>query len=206
MPDPITGSLAAVGLLGGAQVFGANKAANAADKAANLQAQSGRDAIQANKEALQIAREDSQPFRQFGSDQIPALQALLTQQGQADYLNNSPIFQAALKSAQTSFQGSQAARGMLSSGGTVKGLFDRYTSTALPFLQDQKQSLFNALQLGQSAAAGQASATLGTATNNGNILTDIGAARAAGAVGKANAINQGLTGLTSLATTGLGLL
>lgn len=204
MPDPISGGLLVGGAVLGGQVLGAKNGADAAKDAANIQAQAGSEAIAAGKEASAIARADQQPFTQFGASNIPALQALLTPDGQQSFLQNSPIFQAALKNANTATVGNAAVRGRLNSGDTQARLAQNYTATALPFLQQQQSSLFNALQLGQAAASGQAANTLQTGANAQNLITDIGAARGAGLVGRANAINQGINGLTSLATFGLG--
>ena len=46
-----------------------------------------------------IGREDLQPFTEFGTGQIGALEDILTSEGQLDFLEGNPIFQAALRNA-----------------------------------------------------------------------------------------------------------
>jgi hypothetical protein len=62
--------------------------------------------------------------------------------------------------------------------------------------------LFNAAGIGQASAAGQANQSMMAGQNIGNTLTDIGAARAGGVVGAANAKAAGIKdivgGITSI--------
>lgn len=188
-----------------AGIYGANKSAKAAKSAANAQAQSGAESVAFQRESRDMARADLQPFRAFGQSNIGALQQLLTPQGQYDYLQSNPLFQAALDNANRSTMNIQAARGKLGSGDTLSALTRNTLTTAMPMIGQQQNALFNAVNLGQSSAAGQANTALTSGANIGNTLTDVGNARAAGVVGAANARSAGISNAANTLGQGLAL-
>lgn len=202
MPNP----LVAIGVLGVASTVGSavagEKGAKAAKKGAEIQAQAGLAAIEEAKQARETARADLQPYTQFGLTNLPALQGILSPTGQVDFLQNNPIFQASLKNLNDITLNNAAVRGRLAAGDTKQSFVNNWTAAALPILQNQQNALFNAVNLGQSSAAGQGNTALTTGQLVGNTLTDIGAARAGGIMGAANArsaaIGQGIRGITSL--------
>lgn len=167
----------------------------AAKNAANAQAQSGQQSIAFETESRDLARSDLQPFRDFGSSNIASLQNLLTPTGQYDYLKSNPLFQMGLDNANRATMNIQAARGKLGSGDTLLSLNNNALLSAMPLLDRQQNNLFNAVNMGQSAAAGQANTALTTGANIGNTITDIGNARAAGIIGAGNAQANALNGL-----------
>lgn len=179
-------------------------ARDAARRAAELQAGSATDAIGFQRETRDLAREDLQPFRQFGADQINPLLEMLTPQGQADFVNTNPLFEAALDSVNRATMNAQAARGKLGSGGTLQALQNNFLSTAMPFIGQQQNALFNAVNLGQSSASGQAN----TALNTGNFIADTmlqrGNALAAGRVGAQAARQEALNNLMSMGSQAMG--
>lgn len=168
---------------------------DAAKDAAKAQAQSGQQSIAFQRESRDLARSDLQPFRQLGQSNIEALQNLLTPTGQYDYLQNNPLFKAALDNANRATLNNQAARGKLGSGDTLSALSNNTLLAAQPLLGQQQNALFNAVNLGQSSAAGQANTALTSGANIGNTLTDIGNAKAAGIIGAGNAYSQQMQGL-----------
>lgn len=173
-------------------------AADASKDAAATQAASADKAIAFQEETRDLAREDLAPFKDFGASQINPLAALLTGQGQADYLQNNPLFTAALDSINTATMNNRAARGKLGSGGTLNALQNNYLATALPFIQDQRNALFNSVNLGQSSAAGQANTALSTGNNISDLNTQRGNALASGIAGSSAATTQGANNLMNL--------
>lgn len=160
----------------------------AAQKAAETQAESGRMAIEEAKAAREQSRADLQPFTQFGGGVLPQIQNLLTPEGQVAYLGESnPLFQAALANLNKQTSQQAAIRGRTGAGDTKQNYLQNWQAAAMPYLQNQQNMLFNAAGLGQSSAAGQANQSMIAGQNIGNTLTDIGAARAGGIVGAANA-------------------
>jgi hypothetical protein len=82
---------------------------------------------------------------------------------------------------------SAAAGSRLGSGNT------NLASTVVPQLQNQRfNQLFNVAGLGANVAAQQGTSALGTATNIGNLLGNIGEAQASGIINRSNAITGGL--------------
>lgn len=187
-------------------VYSGNKSAQAARDAANIQAQSGQAAIEEARAAREQSRADLQPFAQFGLQQLTPLAQMISPQGQVDYLQNSPIFQASLRNMNEQVLNNAAVRGRLNAGDTRQRFADNFQAAALPLLSYQTNNLFNAAQLGQASAAGQANSALTTGANIGGTLTDIGNARAAGLVGERNAKNQVFRDLTGAITSVYGAM
>lgn len=173
-------------------------AKDAAKSAAKAQAAAVDKSIAFQTETRDLAREDLSPFVQFGADQMNPLMQMLTSQGQADYVQNNPLFTAALDSVNKATMNNAAARGKLGSGGTLSALQNNYLATALPFIQDQRNALFNAVNMGQSSAAGQANTALSTGNSIADLYTQKGNAIAAGKVGAANARQQGVNNILDL--------
>ena len=67
-------AVAAAGIVGGASIYGANKASDAAKDAARMQGEAAAEATQFQREALEALRGDLDPYRQFGGGALTALQ------------------------------------------------------------------------------------------------------------------------------------
>lgn len=183
------------------QVTGQN-AKDAAREAAAVQKEAGLAAIEEARAARETARTDLMPYAQFGKQQLPALSSILNPQGQVDYLQNNPIFKASLANMNEQVLNNAAVRGRLNAGDTRQRFLENFQASALPLLSYQTNSLFNAANLGQSSAAGQAANGLNASQVIGSNITGIGNANAAGIVGVQNARNQAtkdiLGGITSI--------
>ena len=183
------------------QVTGQN-AKDAAREAAAVQKEAGLAAIEEARAARETARTDLMPYAQFGQQQLPALSSILNPQGQVDYLQNNPIFKASLANMNEQVLNNAAVRGRLNAGDTRQRFLENFQASALPLLSYQTNSLFNAANLGQSSAAGQAANGLNASQVIGSNIAGIGNANAAGIVGVQNARNQAtkdiLGGITSI--------
>lgn len=174
-------------VVGGA-VYSGNQQSKAARAAARAQEASGKLSIEEARAAREQSRADLQPFTKFGGGVLPQLQSLLTPEGQAAYVGeNNPLFQASLASLNKQTSQQSVIRGRTGAGDTKQDYLQNWQAAAMPYLQNQQNTLLNAAGLGQASAAGQASQSMIAGQNIGNTLTDIGAARAAGIVGEANA-------------------
>lgn len=175
-------------------------ASDAAADAADQQSETGQAAIDLQRETRDLARSDLAPFRNFGQSNISNLQALLSPQGQADYLRNNPLFTTALDQLNRQSNNTFLGRGKVgdATGQVVNNAF----LAGIPLLQGQTSNLFNAVNLGQASAAGQANTALTSGQSITDLLTGIGNSQAAGLVGGANAQQQGasnaLTGAAAL--------
>jgi len=178
-------------------------AADASQEAAKLQQQLGLEGIEEVRLAREQQRADLQPFTEFGAQNLPfAQEFLFDPQSQFDFLQSNPLFNLALENANRQTQQSAAARGRLSAGDTLQQLSNNVLLAAQPLIGQQSQNIFNALQLGQSSAAGTGAGALSSGTQIAELNTQIGNALAAGGVGAAQAQQQGAQNLLS---TGAGI-
>jgi hypothetical protein len=119
-------------------------------------------------------------------------------EAQKNFITNNPFFDALAKQSTDTLLNNQAARGKVGSGGTAQALQNSLLLLGNDLLNQnigQRQTIAN---MGESAAAQTGTATQNTAAGVGNTLEGIGNARAAGAVGSANAWNTALGGISSL--------
>lgn len=179
--------------------------ANSASKAGESQAGAARDAAQLSNEQYYQTREDQMPWMQAGERALNKLEGAVDytpfgmKQFQAD-----PGYGFRLSEGQKALERSAAARGGLISGGALKAAtrygqeagsqeytnaFNRYQTERAAKLQPL-QSLAG---VGQTTAANLGTAGAANAATMGNYLTGGAAASAAGQVGQANAITQGVS-------------
>ena len=207
MPEPvsaITGA-AAIGSAA-AGIFGANKAADSQKKASKKAAKLQREAL-----AQQMAL--VKPYVEAGKNALPEYQKLAPyenfgiKQFQAD-----PGYNFRMAEGMKELERSAAARGLLQSGGTLKGIQQygqnlasaEYQNAFGRYLTEREASMepYRYLTgLGQAAAAGQATNVGTTGANLAQIAMakgDVQAAQAAGmgrAIGNAfSSIGQGVGG------------
>lgn len=212
MPDPVTGTIAAVTV--GSSLLGANAAESAAETQANAAAASTAAQERMFERQLQL----QEPFRQAGlagQNRLLELLGLGGNAGAQDYgkyasaefgmdkFQADPGYAFRMAEGMKALERSAAARGGLLSGSALKGIerygqglaseeyqnaFNRYqtqrTNTLNPFasLAGVAQSSANTL----TGAAGQLGQSIGS-----NII-GAGNAMAAGQVGSANAIASGV--------------
>jgi hypothetical protein len=208
----VAAAVAGAGLAGAAISSGASKSA------ADTQAQAANNASQLQWQQFQQMQQNLQPYMQLGTNAIPGLQSQLGKLGGMNFsfnpteqqLENTPGYQFTLQQGLKGINNSLAAQGLNLSGAQAKAVSQFTTGLADQTYQQQYQ---NALQnfmtnygvqsdqynrqsglvgLGQNAAAGVGNAGLQTASQAGNFLTSGANAQAAGMIGSANAINQGL--------------
>ncbi len=154
----------------------------------------GRDQIAASnsqiqylQDAEQRSRADLAPFRQMGLDAMPGFQGLLSSQGQFDFLQSNPMFQAAIGNANNAINTNASATGKLNSGGTIDQLFQNYLATGDNFVNSQFNRLLSPVNIGQSAAAGSANMSNNFANQIGGAIGGQGDINAASRLGQQNA-------------------
>lgn len=185
------GSLGSAALIGGATLGSALIGSSAASKAAKIQAQ-----------AAQQARADMQPFMVPGQGAMASLARLYGidpttgayspdnafNQASLEAFQRSPDYQFALQSGIGALENSQAARGLLRSGSTLRGITQ--------FGQDLASQQFGNYRgaLGQLASIGA-----GAASGSGQLAMERGQAQASGIVGAGNAFAGALGSLGNYA-------
>lgn len=199
--------------------------ATAAETAAQLEAKTAKEALDWQKEMWNEIMGIQKPYQQAGLAALGKVSELaggfvaptgLTQE-------NDPGYQERLRLGTQALERSAAAKGGLLTGGTAKGL-ERYSQD---FASNEYANVYNRAMgeyvnkfnewaniagMGQTSANQLSSAGLQSATNQGNIamtsaaqqseaLQNAAAARASGYVGGANALSQGITGVTGGSAT-----
>ena len=187
----------------GGSLFGGGGGGDSSAEAARIQDQASRRAIRFQRETRDLARADLAPFREFGQGQLGALESILTPEGQMAYLESNPLFALGQENLNQQTANLAASQGRLNSGGTWQSLYNNALLAGQPLLQNQTTNLFNAANLGQSAAAGQANTAIATGQNISDLYTQQGNAQAAGVIGQANAEQQQFNNLLNLGSTAL---
>jgi hypothetical protein len=192
----------------GASLLGANSASDAASQ----QAAASQAALNAQKEMFDKQIELNKPFYDTGvaaNNRLAQMMGLnggsgeLTKTfGQTDF-QGDPGYQFRLGEGLKGVQNSAAARGSLLSGGTLKALqkygqdfaSNEYQNAYNRFNNDQttQYNRFAGLGGGGQTAANQLSSAAGNYGNaQSGLMTGVGNAQAAGAVGSANALMGGV--------------
>ena len=199
MPAPI---IAAAGIAAAGAIGGAAISASGANKAADKQKKAAKKAAQAQKDALAQQTALAKPYVEAGKNALAEYQKMAPyedfgmKQFQAD-----PGYNFRMAEGMKGLERSAAARGLLQSGGTLKGIQQygqnlasaEYDNAFSRYLSQREASMepYRYLTgLGQAAAAGQA-ANIGS---SGAALAEIAAARgnasAALAAGTGSAIGN----------------
>lgn len=200
----VTAAVVGGGAIGG-QAVAAERQKDAAEDAAKEQQRASERAIQSQEKAAATVRGDLAPFREAGLAALPRLTALTTDEAEQEkFLKESPLLGLISDETTRQLTARQAARGRLGSGDTATELQNRLAVTGLGLLERQQGQLFNLATLGGNVAGQQATQTQQTSNAVSNLLTGIGNARAAGEIGQANAITQGIAGATNIAASAFG--
>ena len=203
MPDPVTGTIAAVTV--GSSLLGSS----AAKSAAGTQAAAADRATAAQERMFERQVELQEPWRKAGETALNRLSAGLEKGGEfatpfsQTKFTADPGYAFRLSEGMKALDRTAAARGGLLSGATLKGAqrygqdlasqeytnaFNRYYAERTNMLQPL-QSLAG---VGQSSANTLSSAAGQLGSQIGSNIIGAGNAAAAGTVGSANAIAQGV--------------
>ena len=186
--------------------FAGDEAARASRHAAEAQVQAGEEAIADQRAATERAQGFFQPFSGIAEQGVEGSSFLTDPQERFDFLQSNPLFQASLENANKRTEQQASAGRRLSFGDTLQQLSNNVLLSSQPLLATQDRNISNMLQFGGDVATSQANIETGQAARIGGLTTDVGAARAAGTVGAANARAAGTQDLFNLGLTGAGLL
>ena len=115
--------------------------AEAARGAGRIQARATERGIGEVEAAREAGLGFLQPFQQVGEQGLGQAGFLTDPTAQFEFLQQNPLFQAALEQAQTATMGQAAARGRLSAGDTLQQLSQNVLTAAQPLISGQKQSI-----------------------------------------------------------------
>lgn len=206
MPSP------AVGIVAGSSVLGGAAQSRAASKAASAQERAAAAQQQLEKEMFERQVELQEPFRQLGLQNLNRLAGLYGEGGA--YANAPGMGEVQLDpgygfrfgEGMKALERSAAARGGLLSGSMLKGA-QRYGQemgsqefqNAYARAMDQRARVTNVLSgiggIGPTAARTIGGAAQDYAQGAGQAIQMGGQARASGYIGRANALNQALSGM-----------
>lgn len=191
MPPAIIGAAIGGALSIGSALIGSSSS----KKAAKAQQASDAAAIAEQRRQYDLSRADLAPWRAAGGAAITQGAAML--QPGYDY-TTSPGYQFRLGEGLRGVENSAAARGILQSGGTLKGI-DKYSQDyAAKDFQDQFNREMAVAAGGQQATQAGVAAGQQSANSIADLLTQAGNAKASGYIGSANAWSQGLGNLGSV--------
>lgn len=178
--------------------FSGRTGAEASLEGAQAQVRLGREALQAGREAEARLEQDLAPFVGMGTTAMQqGGQYFGPEAGQA--VINDPAFQAAAQRQQLQTLANQAAGGRLGTAETGGAIQSGMMNLGSDFLSRQRGDILRQIQTGQASAAQQASSNLQASGRAADILTQIGAAQAAGGMGAAQAYGQGTSNMASVA-------
>lgn len=180
-----------------ANIFGSNKASDSAKKAAKKQSKAVKAAAAQQRAALERQIGLQEPFRQVGVNALAQYpkESQYTPFGMEQF-QADPGYQFRMSEGIKALERSAAARGLLQSGTTLKGITqygqnvasDEYQNAFSRYLTERQAKLSPLeyqIGLGQAAASGQA-ANVGTTANSLSELT-----QALGNIGAQRAVTQG---------------
>lgn len=209
--------LASGAISGGSSLLGGLFGSSAASSAAKTQARAAQYAAQLQAAMGLLAREDLAPYRTAGNIAVGTLTNELQPGGTLDpmrwqptmeQLENTPGYKFTLNQGLKAAQNFMTSQGLGQSGAAgianlkyAEGLAETtYQDQFTNFMNQIKQG-YNQLaglsQLGESAAAGSATAALNTGSSVGSDITTSAASKAAGTVGSANSLINALAGVGS---------
>ena len=205
--DPVTATVAAVGSSLGSGILGSR----ASKKAAEIQSGAADRATQMQYDMNDRARADSMPWLEAGRESLGTLRSMTQPGGEFSKalsvgdVQNEPGYQFGMQQGLTGTARQLAKMQGRNGGATLKALTRFGTDYAATKYNDawnranadrgfRYNALANLSGTGQQAVNQITSTGMNAANNAGNLTTSGGAARAAGLVGSANAIGNGITG------------
>lgn len=192
--------VAAAVIGGGATLLGAGVQAYAGHQAANAQEDASNQANATQLQMYNQSRADAEPWRQAGQTGLNALMGISgldPNQSPNQLLEADPGYQFRQTQQQQGLERSAAARGGLMSGRAMKDTLKYSGDLASQEYGNVWNRLANIAGIGQATNQQNAALGQGYANAYGNNITSAANARASGYVNTANAVNQGIGGLTN---------
>jgi hypothetical protein len=219
-------AIIAAGIGAAASVGGGLMASSAAKKASKAQVQASQDANAAQRRMFEEQKALQEPFRQGGLDRRktrscscwvsaatrpPPATAVSAKAFGTEQFQQDPGYAFRQAEGMKALERSAAARGNLLSGSTLKGV-QRFGQD---LASQEYQNAFNRYQVERSAKLNPLQSLMGSGQSATNVMTgaagqmgqneasnlyNAGQARASGYVGSANALNNALGQVGSIAT------
>lgn len=214
MPDPVTGTIAAVATVGSSLI-----GSSAAGKAANAQQQAAAQASDTQRAIFERQVELQEPFRAAGlkgqnrllellglseDKNVPGYGKYATAEFGVDKFKTDPGYAFRMSEGMKALERSAAARGGLLSGATLKGT-QRYGQD---LASQEYQNAFNRYQAERTGTLNPYASLAGVAQSSANTLGQqagaLGQSLGANIIGAGNAQASGYMGQANAITGGLG--
>lgn len=202
MANPLA-AIAGVGTIAGG-IMGNN----AAKRASRAQSGAAYAGIEEQRRQFDFMRELLKPYVDAGGPALEQMQGLIglrgpeAQQAQISGIESSPLFQSLLQQGEAAMMQNRAATGGLRGGDFQAALAQFRPQMLQNQIQDRYAKLSGLATMGQNSATGIGTQGMTMASNIGNLLGDVGAARAGGILSRsqnwsnmAGGLMQGLGGI-----------
>ena len=185
-------------------ITGTTQQAQAATQAAATQAASAQQGVDEQRRQFDKMVQLMSPYVSAGQiameqqGNLLGLGGATAQQQALSNLESSPQFAEMLRQGENAILQNASATGGLR-GGNIQAALAQYRPQVLSDMINQQYTNLSGLtQMGQAAAAGQASAGMNTASNIGSLLGQQGAAIAGGQIAAGGAVRQNFKDLMSI--------
>jgi len=189
----------------GAAVVGAVATSMASDKAASAQKDAAQAGIDSENYRFEQATKILKPYVDAGTGSLAAQQDLLGLNGQEaqqkaiDSIQSGSIYQALTKQGEDAILQNASATGGIR-GGNVQASLGQFRPQLLnQLINEQFNKLSGITQIGQAAAAGQASNGMQVGANDANLQLQIGQANAGNALAQGQAVSNVANSFATLA-------
>jgi hypothetical protein len=185
------------GLIGiGGSIAGGIIGSSQEKKAAQIAANANQQAIDLQRDIFNQTQANYKPWLDIGKSALPGIKKAVIG-GDMSGFYKSPGYQFRLDEGLKAVDRGAGARGLLGSGARLKALSDYGQGTASSEYQNYLNNLYNVAGMGQTGAAGTASAGANYGSNAGNAMINAGAQRASGYSNAAGAMTQGINNAIS---------
>jgi hypothetical protein len=188
-------------------ITGAKQAGEAAERAGATQAASAQAGIDEQRRQFDKLVELMSPYVAAGTPALEAQQAFLGLKGPEaeaaaiERIRGGETFQALAGQGEEALLQRASATGGLR-GGNIQAALAQFRPQLLSSLLEQQYGRLGGMtSLGQNAAAGQAGAGMGSATNIANLLSNQGQAIAGGQIARGNVGRQTFGDILGIAKT-----
>lgn len=194
------------------KITGASDAAKAAERASGQQVEAYQAGIDEQRRQFDALQALLKPYIEGGTGAFQAQQQLIglgTPEEQAAaiaQLEQSPMMRALTQKGENAILQNASATGGLRGGNTQAALAQFRPQMLAQLIENQYGRLGGLSTLGANAAVGQGSQGVAMAGNVGNLLGQIGAARAGGTIARGNVARQGFNDLTNIAGMASGFM
>lgn len=186
-------------------ITGASSAAKAAERASGQQVESYQAGIDEQRRQFDALQALLKPYIEGGAGAFQAQQQLIglgTPEEQAaaiQQLEQSPMMRALVQKGENALLQNASATGGLRGGNTAAALAQFRPQMLAQMIENQYGRLGGLSTLGANAAVGQGSQGMAMAGNVGNLLGNIGAARAGSTMARGNVARQGFQDAMNIA-------